>query len=165
MISHWHAKLCSEVSQKPSLKLLRCHYIPLGSSPYPIWTSSRGSPTRVKAATQQAKILCGTYRSDAVLSRWSGDPESCSLPLCSASVGDILHLLSGSCPALRVPLQTTLRRSLHALLPYPFLYQHVISALSKPPLEWAKFIADPSSEAHIISYRQEYGLRSFYPLI
>ena len=165
VISFWHKKLCAEVSEKLSLKFLRCNFILLGRSPHLIWTSSRGSPTRVKAATLQAKILCGTYRSDALLSKWTGDTEACSLPSCSASVGDIVHLLSGSCPALKVPLEKTVLRGLNTLLPYPFLYNFTLSALSKSPLDWAIFIADPSTEPEIIFYRQENGDKSIYPLM
>ena len=147
------------------MKLLRSHFIPLGHSPHLIWTSSRGSPSRVKAATLQAKILCGTYRSDALLSKWTENSEACSLPSCSASMGDTVHLLSGSCPALKLPLERTVMRGLNLLLPYPFLYNYVITALSKSELDWAFFIADPSTEPEIISYKQEHGDKSIYPLM
>ena len=117
----------------------------------------------MKAAIIHARLLLGTYRSDKYVSKYSGGSEACSLPGCSAAVGDIVHLLSGACPALRPKLQETTTRSLNLLRPHTFLYQQVLKALTQPPDVCVKFLLDPSTVPEIIAYKQSYGLKSIYP--
>ena len=158
--------MCEQSSEKKSLQFLRCHFLPLGSSPHPIWTScTRGSTSAVRSATVHAQALCGSYRSDAVLSKWNGSSPACSLPGCTAPRGDIVHLLSGLCPALRPKLTTAMSHGLAVLhSSSPFLHNEVLSALNRTPQDWLFFLLDPSSEPPIISFRQQNGIKSLDPI-
>ena len=164
--SFWHNELCKQASEKKSLAFLRCHFLPLGSSPHPLWTScSRGSTSAVRSATVHAQLLCGSYRSDAVLAKWNGKSMACSLPGCKAPRGDAIHLLSGLCPALRQKLTLAISHGLTVLSNSSvFLHSQVLSALNRTPEDWLFFLLDPSTEPQIISFRQDNGVRSLDPI-
>ena len=76
VVSYWHERLCEMVSLKPSLKLMRPQFLPLGKSPHPIWISSKHSPSATKSATLQAKILVGTMAHTDVMPWFQGGQES-----------------------------------------------------------------------------------------
>ena len=143
---------------------MRPHFIPLGKAPHPIWTSSKHSSTATRSTTVQAKILVGTYRCNAVTSKWTGESEACSLPGCSAALGDVVHLLSGECPALRPKLVIATARGLTLLQPHPELLKIVVEALHLSSYELTRFLADPSTNPDVISVRQKYGLTSINPI-
>ena len=164
--AYWHSRLCNEAKTKSSLKYLRCEFIPLGKSPHPVWTSCKsGSPSNVRAATIVAKVLCGTYRSDYRLSKFSGESPACSLPNCSAPIGDVFHLLSGTCPALRGKLVSSVLRGLHSLMDFPVLHAQVLEILAGTVDEFVSFIVDPSTHPSSIIVRQQYGISYIYPLM
>ena len=165
MTSYWHKHLCNQASEKKSLLYLKCSFLPIGGSPHPIWTSTSGcSATAIRSASIHAQALCGAYRSDAVLAKWSGESPACSLPGCTAPVGDIVHLLSGLCPALRPKLSLATSRGLNILSSHPLLHDCVLSALNRTPTDWLKFLLDPSTEPSMIAYKQKHGRSSIYPL-
>ena len=113
----------------------------------------------------QAKILLGTYRSDALKAKWSGEPEGCSLPGCDAPIGDTVHLLCGQCPALQSSLQLAASRGISNLSHYPVLKNVVTSVLSSDHFYLAQFLADPTCHPEIIKLRQQFGLFSIYPVM
>ena len=152
------------MSKLSSLKFLRCTFLPLCRGPHPIWISCTGSTSSVHAATVHAKLLCGTYRSNALIGRWSGESTSCTLEGCEATVGDASHLLSGECPALHEVLVTAVTNRLRMLLPFPDLHNLVCSALARPPLQWVSFVMDPGTNFYVIPYKQEHGLNAILPL-
>ena len=159
----WHDKLCKEAAGKISLKFLRCEFLSLGKSPHPIWTSCV-STSSIRSATIQMKCLLGTYRCDAVTAKWSGKEPTCSLPGCSGPIGDISHLLSGNCHALRDKLGIAIRNGLALLKPFDILYNAVLTALSFPSEDWLFFLLDPSSSPLLIPHRQQFGLTSLNPV-
>ena len=148
----------------PSLKYLKCEFLPISNGPHPIWLSCSGSPSSVHAATIHAKILCGTYRCDALLGKFASGSVACSLPDCNAPLGDVLHLLSGECPALRIDLENAVVNGLADLLPYPLLHGFVCTALERDAEGWISFVIDPSTDPIVIPYKQEFGVSSIFPL-
>ena len=162
ILEFWHQKLSESAKLKPSLKFLKTDFLPLGSSPHPLWLSCQNSPSATEAATLQAQILCGRYRDDLLCSKWNGSSGECSL--CSHFPGDCIHYLSGGCPPLRQPLAVTLSHSLSRLSSTSFLIPPVLSALRSSPSAWCGFLADPSVNENVIKIRQELGHKSIWPL-
>ena len=64
VIASWHGKLVAEAENLPSLLFLRPSFIPLGTGSHPLWTTCGSSSTAVRAATVQARMISGRYRSD-----------------------------------------------------------------------------------------------------
>ena len=139
----WHNKLCHDASQRPSLQYLRPQFIPLNGKPHLIWESSSSSPSATRAAIIQAKLLSGRYRTDALCSKWSDSPPSCSLPGCDKSPADTFHLLSGECDALRGCLANNLLNGLNILSKMPQLFDIVTQALNYNPHQWISIVLDP----------------------
>ena len=115
--------------------------------------------------TKRQDKIQDTYRCDYNISKWTDNSPACSLEGCNADIGDSIHLLSGHCPALRPTLVLATCRGLETLQSYPLLQDIVLGAVQKPPLEWSKFLADPSSEPEAIIYRQTFGPSSIFPLL
>ena len=143
---------------------MRPQFLPIGGPPHPIWTSSSHSTSATRSAVIQAKILVGTYRCNAVTSRWSGESAACSLPGCTAAVSDVTHLLSGLCPPLRPKLIIAAVRGLAFLSPHPHLFDIVVKVLHGSSSEWAKFLADPSTNPDLICYKQLNGIKALNPI-
>ena len=159
----WHSKLINQMSSKSSLKFLRGAFLPLGCGPHPLWLSCEGSPTAIAAAELQAKILTGRYRDDYLVSKWKSSSDgACSL--CDFFPGDISHYLTGDCPALAEQLKKTLSHSFSYLSHYPTLLQTALTVYNSSRLEFAAFIADPSTNPLVIKLRQEFGSKFVWPL-
>ena len=94
--------------------------------------SCEGSPTATKAVILQAQAMSGRYRDDYLMSKWHGATDCCRLPNCGFYPGDLVHFLSGSCPALRDALSNTLQHSLDGLTNTPYLIPPIVSAKSHP---------------------------------
>ena len=130
-----------------------------------LWTSCRSSAPAVQAVVMQARLLSGRYRCDKLLAKWTGGSERCSLPGCGDGVGDIVHLLSGCCHALRETLSLAISRGLQILSSYPILHFAATCALESKPADWVRFILDPStSSPHVIWHRQEFGDSAVFPI-
>ena len=162
--SVWHTQLKTEAQKLSSLKYLHCDFLPLGRGPHLIWRSCNGSLSSVHAATIHAKLLCGTYRCDALIGKFTGSSIACSLEGCDAQIGDAHHLLSGNCPALVDTLATATVNGLTVLLHYPHLHKIVCMALSSSSDCWVALLMDPGTQPFVISYKQAYGVKSIFPL-
>ena len=165
IIEFWHAKLSRQALSKPSLQFLSCPFLSLGRGPHLLWQSCGSSRSAVRVAAVQAKMISGRYRTDSLSSKWLGGDGHCLLPGCVDQKGDIVHLFSGKCPALYSTLTSSVTRGLLTLQRYPQLLPPVVSALSSlDPLNWVRFILDPSTDALVIKIRQESGNSSLWPL-
>ena len=137
-----------------SLKYLKCNFLPLAKGPHLIWRACNGSPSSVHASTIHAKLLCWTYRCDALLGKFSGGSVACSLDGCDSQVGDAHHLLSGDCPPLNAALATATVNGLNALLPYPDLHDVVCPTLQSSPEQWVSLLMDPVTTPLLITLKQ-----------
>ena len=151
--------------RKPSLKFIKADFLPLGLGPHQLWLSCEGSDSAIQAALIQSKILTGRYRDDVLLSKFDNRKSGrCSLPNCNNFPGDVVHYLSGSCPALAPVQNLTLERCLENLSSTPMLIPLVVSALQSSSEDWSKFILDPSTNCHVIPIQQDFGPQAIWPL-
>ena len=163
--SHWHATLVAQAAALPSLCYLRPAFIPLGRGAHPVWSHCPPSSTAVRAATIQARMLSGRYRTDWLRRHWgAGETGVCRLPGCNHPQADLEHLLTGACPAIAPTLATTLHHWNNLLLHHPLLIPIVHAALLLPPAPFVTFLLDPSTDPSVISLTQLYGTDLLTPL-
>ena len=156
--AHWHRKLTAEASSLPSLHFLRPSFLPLGQGTHPLWVTCGSSPTAVRAATIQARMLSGRYRTDWLRRHWTGESGACRLPNCSSIQGDLPHLLSGACPALAPSLAKTLQYWDRSMSHLPHLLPPVQAALEASPQAFVTFLLDPSTDPGILGLIQLHGI-------
>ena len=162
--SHWHQRYCDEVSHRSSLCSLRPAFLPLNGKPHPLWSSCQSSPTAVRAATIQARILTGRYHTDLLRSKWDGNDGTCRLPGCGTPEADSVHLLSGQCEALKPYLNASFQHNLQSLLDYPDLHSVTLSLIHGTPFSWVRYLLDPSCEKEVIQISQLKGEEYIWPL-
>ena len=136
----WHKRLCEEVQQRHSLVFLRQAFLPLNGHSHPLWSSCLSSPTAVRAATVQARLLTGRYPHDELRSKWDGGDGACRIPGCGLPGAGTVHLLSGQCRVLRPFLSDALGHCLTFLKDYPDLFVVTVTALSGPPFNWVRYV-------------------------
>ena len=154
---YWHDTLVRQAASLPSLCFLRSHFLPLGDGPHPVWWTCGSSASAVRAATVQAKMLSGRYRTCWLRRHWTGESGACRLPDCGHVPGDIPHLLSAECPALQPYLATTLPHLLAMLSPHKDLLSLVLYAMKSNKEIAASFFLDPSTNPMVIALVQQYG--------
>ena len=154
---YWHDTLVRQASSLPSLCYLRLHILPLGAGPHPVWWTCGSSSSAVRAATVQAKMLSGRYRSCWLRRHWTGESGACRLPDCGQVPGDVAHLLSAECPALQPYLATTLPHLFAMLSPHKDLLSLVCNAVSSDKEAATSFFLDPSTNPMVIALVQQYG--------
>jgi hypothetical protein len=163
--AYWHAKLVADAAALPSLCFLRPAFLPLGRGAHPLWRTCGASPTAVRAATVQARMLSGRYRTDWMRRHWAGEESgACRLPGCGAARGDLPHLLAGACPALAPALARVLGFWDLVLKAQPLLLPPVLSALQGPPVSFVTFVLDPSTDPAVIALCQRHGRGVLDPL-
>ena len=128
------------------------------------WTCC-SSPSAVRAATVQAKMLGGRYRLCWLHRHWTGESGACRLPGCNVIPGDIAHILSGECTALKPALNKTLDHVNEILTPFPLLLPPVLAALQGDREALTTFILDPSTDPEVISLAQLHGPGILFPLL
>ena len=111
----------------------------------------------MRAATVQAKMLSGRYRSCWLRRHWTGESGACRLPGCGQVPGYVAHLLSAECPALQPYLATTLPHLLAMLTPNTELLSHVMKAMTSDKETATQFLLDPSTNPLVISLVQQHG--------
>ena len=132
-----------------------------------MWATCGSSPTAVRAATVQARMISGRYPTDWLRRHWTGESGACRLPACTSTQGDLPHLLSGACTALAPTLARTLQYWNKCLSPLPHLLPPVQAALQAIPHTFTKFLLDSSSDSSVISLTQLHGkdiLNTFFRL-
>ena len=155
---YWHATLVKQAASLPSLCYLRLPFLPIGAGPHPVWWTCGSSSSAVRAATVQAKMMSGRYRSCWLRRHWSGESGACRLPGCGQVPGDVAHLLSAECPALQPYLATTLTHILAMLSPNKDLLSLFVNAVSDNDRESAvSYILDPSTSPRVIALVQQCG--------
>ena len=165
IISHWHNVLRAEAEEKTSLQFLRPSFLPLGSGPHPLWWTCGSSPTAVRAATVQAKMLRGRYRTCWLRRHFGlGETGACRLPGCGMVPGDTAHILSGQCPALVPALSSTITNIQHQFTSFQHLALPLLSALQGGKIHISTFILDPSTDVQVIALRQEWGPEVLLPI-
>ena len=161
---YWHLVLTEQAAALPSLRYLHPAFLPLGPKPHPLWTTCNSSPSAVRAATVQAKMLSGRYRSCWLRRHWTEESGACRLPGCGATPGDVAHLLSAECPALQPHLALTLQHILLILASHPLLLPPVIAALNGDRECITRFMLDPSTNPAVITLLQLQGPAVLRPL-
>ena len=78
--------------------------------------------------------------------------------------GDLVHLLSGACPALAPTLASTLHHTLDFLSPYPLIISTIHNALLREPQEFVSFLLDPSTNTSVIPLAQQHRREVLVPL-
>ena len=101
IVDYWEQKVRQEAENLSSLIYFKPTFMSL-LSPQPIWVTAGSSPTKVAMATQQARLLSGRYRTEALVSHWTHSSGTCSLSLSCATIEDIDHILKHC-----IALQTT----------------------------------------------------------
>ena len=163
--SYWRAKLQAEAAIRTSLKYIRPAFLPLGCGPHPLWWTCKSSPSAVRAATIQAKMLSGRYRLCWLRRNFGlGESGACRLPGCGMAPGDIAHILSGECPAILPTLTNTNSNLQHIFSNHQRLAIPLLSSLQGDKEQITTFILDPSSDPLVISLWQEYGPTVLLPL-
>ena len=71
---YWRVYLSEKCSALSSLQYLRAPYLSL-TQPHPIFASLQGNPYELRAASLQALLLCGRYRTEKLLRHWSSNKE------------------------------------------------------------------------------------------
>ena len=90
---YWRNILIHQASSLSSLRCMRLNFLPLGLGPHPLWQTCKSSASAVRAATVQAKMLSGRYRSCWLRRHWTQESGACRLPGCGATPGDAAHLI------------------------------------------------------------------------
>ena len=157
---YWRAFLTAQALPLTSLRYLRLAFLPLGRGAHPLWKTCKSSPSAVRAATVQAKMLSGRYRSCWLRRHWSGESGECRLPGCGMVPGDVAHLLSAECPALQQSLASTFCHIKSLLEPHPLLLSLLLSARNGDRESVTMFFLDPSTEPQVIKLCQLYGRAS-----
>ena len=162
---YWHRKLAAQAASLPSLCHLRAAFLPLGRGAHPLWSTCGSSSSATRAATVQARMLSGRYRSDWLRRHWGpGESGACRLPSCTFPQGDLEHLLTGACPALAPALARTLQHCTTFLSTNPALLSTVQAALAREPSHFVSFILDPSTDQAVLSLTQQHGSGILAPL-
>ena len=161
--AYWRTKLIAEASALPSLQFLRPAFLALGRGAHPVWQTCGPSSSAVRAATIQARMLSGRYQTDWLRRHWAGTSGACCLPGCDTSPGDLVHLLTGACPALAPTMARTLSNCLDFLSPHPLLIPPLQAALTDTPLNFVSFVLDPSCNPAIILLSQHHGTSTILP--
>jgi hypothetical protein len=98
VIDYWEKLLRAEASPMLSLTNFCPKFMSL-QRPHPIWTTVGSNPYEVTKAIQQARLLSGRYRTEALASHWSNNPDGyCLAPDCSNILETVKHILL-ECPA------------------------------------------------------------------
>ena len=161
----WHTALASQAASLPSLRYLRPSFLTLGTGPHPLWWTCGSSPSAVRAATVQAKMLSGRYRSCWLRRHWTDESGACRLPGCGLAPGDVAHLLSSQCPTLQPLLSSTLHGIKDMLSPHPRLLSLMLAALSGESEACTTFLLDPSTNPEVIVLCQLHGRKQvLFPL-
>ena len=160
----WHRNLRVKAASLTSLCYLRPDFLPLGQGPHPLWWTCRSSPSSVRAATVQAKMISGRYRSCWLRRHWTQESGACRLPGCNMTPGDVAHILSGECPALQHALAQELINIQQLLCPHPLLLPPVMAALQCEKEKMTTFILDPSTDPAVINLVQLHGHNVLFPL-
>ena len=71
---YWRIYLYEKCSALSSLQYLLTPYLSL-TQPHPIFTSLQGNPYELRAASVQALLLCGRYRTEKLRRHWSRNRE------------------------------------------------------------------------------------------
>ena len=157
---YWRSSLIKQSETLRSLCYMRLAFLPLGQGAHPMWQTCGSSPSAVRAATVQAKMISGRYRSCWLRRHWTQESGACRLPACGMVPGDVAHLLSGECPALQPVLATTLLHMKSLLEPHAHLLPPLQSALDRDRETATTFLLDPSTDPSVISLCQSYGRQS-----
>ena len=79
---YWRINLTERCSSLSSLRYLRPPFLSL-SQPHPIFSSLMGNPYELRAASVQALLLCGRYRTEKLRRHWSENREGfCQIKEC-----------------------------------------------------------------------------------
>ena len=134
-------------------------FLPLGRGPHLLWWTCGSSSSANRAATVQAMMLSGRYRSDWQRRHWGpGESGACRLPSCSSPQGDLEHLLTAACPALAPALARTLQHCTTSFLSTnPVLLSTVQAALTREPTDFVSFVLDPSTDRAVLPLTQKHG--------
>ena len=157
IVAYWRTILIEQARPLTSLRYLKLPFLSLGRGAHPLWQTCGSSPSAVRAATVQAKMLSGRYRSCWLRRNWTEESGACRLPGCGAVPGDVAHVLSAECPALQPYLAPTLLHLKTILSPSPHLLPPLMAALQGDREKTTTFFLDPSTDSLVIELCQLYG--------
>ena len=114
VLDYWQSKLRAEAAPLLSLRYFKPEFMSL-SSPHPLWSSCGDNSYELNKACTQAKYLSGRFRTDKLLSSFSGENSPfCQLHPDTHTEGDLLPQLVINLPQLGFKT----RRAIHRLGQY-----------------------------------------------
>ena len=155
---YWLDQLRTKADTLSSLQYLRTKYLGL-SKCHPIFRSCGSSPWEVEKGTNQARLLSGRFRVEALTGHWDpGNREGlCTLPECWRTLdwhkGSVEHFLL-SCPSLSSARQTLHMFNLRHLQSNPYLEPIVNECLEMCAVQ---FWLDCSIMPPVITAVQQFG--------
>ena len=153
VIDYWETRLRGEASLLQSLIYFKPNYMSL-TKPHPLWTTTGGNPHEVAKAVQQARLLSGRYRTNALMKHWNQSYNGqCSAPGC-VSIETIEHIII-DCIAYTETRQKLL--SMWLSTQSQEVYKLVLHALTSSKDYLLQFILDCSSLPNVIAASQVYG--------
>ena len=157
ILSHWQTKLATEAAALPSLSCLRATHLSL-SRPHLLWTTCPSGPLPSRQAALMATILSGRYRSCWLHRHWDGTEGACRLPGCGHIPGDIIHIFSGSCPALSADFLTVAKKLTVSVAHLPHIVSLLTEAAARDLSAFTQFVViDPSTDPLAIQIFQTHG--------
>ena len=156
---YWQNRLREHSSRLTSLQFFKPDFMSL-SSTHPLWLTAGQNPYEINKAVIQARMLSGRYRSEALCSFWSSNPQGwCLLPSCSTPnlLEDISHILI-SCKSLVATRQKLINLFISYASTRPHIFDIVTSFVSSTDTIFkTQFILDCSVLPQVIALRQELG--------
>ena len=156
VLSHWQAKLVTEATALPSLSFLRATHLSL-TRPHLLWSTCPSGPLPSRQAALMARLLSGRYQSCWHRRHIDGSSGACKLPGCGHIPGDVVHIFSGSCPALSAATSAASMKWTTAVSGLPTVITLLQDVASRTPLGFTKFLFDPSTDHAAIKLAQASG--------
>ena len=155
-LNHWQAKLVTEAQSLPSLQFLRATHLSL-ARPHLLWTTCPSGPLPGRQAALMARLLSGRYQSCWHRRHWDGSTGACRVPGCGHIPGDVAHIFSGSCPALKEATTAATKKWITAASGQPPIIALLQDVASRSPHGFTQFVLDPSTDPAAIRLAQTLG--------
>ena len=123
--------------------------------PHPIWLTAGSNPYEISKAIQQARLLSGRYRTEALTKHWSSNKSGyCQSSTCNSVVETVEHIL------IHCGAYSSCKKHLYSLWlssTNPVVNGLVVEALSSDTAYLLQFILDCSVLPSVIIATQKHG--------